>query len=228
MTATARSTGVGSTGTGTATSFSPAMPAGFVAGDLLIGIVGYGNGTVPASRPSGSTPIQNVVDGTVYGLDVVRKVAVGGDVFTWTVGTARKWVGCVIAVTTGTYDTTTPVSGNVGAAQGTTAALTFVTPSSTPGNADTLTIAAFGQQGAATWQCNDTTPTMTELADTSSSGTAAASIGVYRSNTPHAATAFTRTGTATLSSANGAAFMLFVNPAPAVGRLRRQRPQNRR
>lgn len=214
MTATVRSTGIGNTGTGTATSFSPTMPAGFVAGDLLIGIAGAGDGTVPATRPSGSTSIQNIVDGTVFNLDIVRKVAVGGDVFTWTVGTARKWAGAVVAITAGTYNTGTPTQGNVGVAQGTTASNNFVTPSSTPGNADSLIIAAFGEQAAGTWTNTDTNPAMTEIADTLSSGTSAASISVYRSSAPPPVSAFTRTGQTSLSSANGAAFMLFVNPAP--------------
>lgn len=216
MTATVRSTGIGNSSSSLLSSFSPAMPTGFVAGDLLIGIAGNGSGTVPSTRPSGSTSVINIVDGTVYNLDVVRKVAVGGDTFTWTTSTSNKWAGCVIAITAGTYDTGTPISSPVGVAQGTTASTAFVTPSSTPTNADSLTIAFFGQQGAATWVCNDTVPTMVELADTTSTGTSASSVSAYRSSTPHAATAFTRTGTASLSSANGAQGMLQVNPAVAA------------
>lgn len=230
MTATVRSTGANNSGAATATTFSPTMPAGFVAGDLLIGIATNSSGTAPATRPSGSTLITNTADGTVFNLDVVRKVAVGSDVFTWTIGTAQKWAGCVIAVTAGSYDPTTPVAGAVGVAQGTTATLSFVTSSSTPSNTDSLIICAFGQQGAATWQCNSTTPSMVELADTTSTGTTPASCAAYRSATPPAASSLTRTGTATLSSANACMFMLFVNPGPVAtaGYIRRGSSQRRR
>lgn len=232
MPPTFRTAGQLSTGASTATSFSPTMPVGFVAGDLLIGIANGGLGTVPATRPTGSTALLNVDDGTTFNMDVVWKIAAGGDVFTWTVGVTQKWAGTVCAITVGTFDTTTPITGALGVAQGTTAQLTFVTPSSTPGNADSLVIAAFGQQGAATWTCNQTAPTMAEFADSSSSGTSPVSIGAYRGTTAPAQTAMTRTGSASLSSANGGAMILFVNPAAgaaaAVRQPRRQRPQMRR
>jgi len=212
-----RSTGFTNSGATAVTSFSPAMPAGFVAGDLLIGIAVNGSGTSPATGPSGNTLILNTVDVGVFNMDVVRKVAVGGDVFNWTIGTAQKWAGCVIAITAGSYNTTTPVQGAVGVAQGSTATLSFVTPSSTPGNTDSLIICAFGQQGGATWQCNSTVPSMVELADTTSTGTTPASLGAYASATPPAGSSLTRTGTATLSSANACMFLMFVNPSPVVG-----------
>jgi hypothetical protein len=226
--AAVRSTGVGNSGAGTATSFSPTMPAGFVAGDLLIGIACNGTGEIPATRPSGSTLIQNMADSAVFGMDVVRKVAVGGDVFTWTTTSTLKWAGCVIAVTAGTYNTTTPVQGNVGAAQGATAALIFTTPASTPGNADSLAIAAFGRQVAATWSTTDGSPAMTEICDTTSTGTSATSLGVYRSNTAPAVSSLTRSASGSVSSANGCMFLVFVNPAPVVFPSRRNINMNRR
>jgi hypothetical protein len=188
------------------------MPAGFQAGDLLIGIAGTGRGLTPTAIPSGSTTVQDVVDAAVYDMNIVRKVAAGGDVFTWTSSSSVSWSGCVVAITAGTFDTTTPVQGNVGVAQGTTSTL-FTTPASTPGNTDSLIISVFGAQLAVTWTTADSSPAMTELADLTSTGTAAASLSVYRSNTPPAASSLTRTGTASATSANGAAFMLFVNPS---------------
>jgi hypothetical protein len=213
VTATVRSTGSANSASSPVTSFSPTMPAGFIAGDLLIGIANNGGGAVPTSQPSGSTPQINVDDGTVFNMDVVTKVAVGGDVFTWTTGIIRNWAGCVIAITAGTYNPTTPVQGVVGVAQGTTAALTFVTPASTPGNTDSLIIAAFGAQVVGTWTDGDTSPTMVELADTTSTGTGGGSCSAYRSSAPPAASSLTRTGTTTISTADGGAFLLFVNPA---------------
>jgi hypothetical protein len=220
VTATVRATGASNSGSVSFNGFSPTMPVGFVAGDLLIGIVVGGDGGVPTARPTGSTLIQNIVDGAVFNMDIVSKVAVGGDVFTWSSSALRRWAGAVVAITTGTYNAATPTQGAVGAAKGATSDVSFVTPASTPGNTDSLIIAAFGEQLAGTWTCTSTTPSMTELADTTSTGTGAAGMSVYRSATPPAASSLTRTGTASLASANGAAFMLFVNPAAAVAALR--------
>lgn len=216
MTATVRSAGSGNSGANTATTFSPTMPVGFVAGDLLLGFACASDGTAPATRPSGSTSIQFVTDGALFSIDVVRKVAVGSDVFTWTIGAARKWAGAVVAITAGTYDTVAPTQGNVGTAQGTTASTTFSTGNSTPGNADSLLICAFGARVANTWTCTNITPTMTELADATSTGTTPASCGVYRSNTPPAVGVIARTATSTLTSADGCGFIIFVNPAPVI------------
>jgi hypothetical protein len=216
VTATVRSTGTPTnSGSVAVTSFSPAMPAGFVAGDLLIGIVCASNGTVPSTRPGGSTSVLNFVDGAIWSMDVVRKTAAGGDTFSWSVGTARGWAGCVIAITAGTWDTTTPITGAAGVALGTTATLSVPTPSATPANTDSLIIAAFGISSAGAWSNSNTAPTMTELCDTAAT-TPAVDCGVYRSNTPPAASAISRTGASTLSSANGGGFIMFVNPSAAA------------
>lgn len=228
MAATFRSVGSSGTGAGTATSFSPTMPAGFVAGDLLIGIACNGAGEVPATRPSGSTGVINVDDGTVFNMDVVYKVAAGGDVFTWTSVAANKWVGCVIAITTGTFNTSTPVQGAVQVVLGTTAGTTVTTPSSTPGNNDSLMIAAFGAQSTGTWTCNQSSPTMLEAADLSSSGTGNVSMGAYRASGAAPVSAITRTGTTTVSTANGGGMLFYINPAGAVTvRPGRPRTQHR-
>jgi hypothetical protein len=226
--ATVRSTAGSQTGSTTTTSFSPSMPAGFVAGDLLVGVACNGGGDIPATRPSGSTLILNVDDGTVFNMDAVRKVAVGGDVFTWTSATARKWAGLVVAVTAGTYDTSTPVQGAVGAAIGTTAVTLFTSPSSTPTSADALIIAAFGAQAANTWSTSNTNPSMTELGDLTTTATTAASLAIYRSNSAPAVASITRSATSTISTANGCTFLMFVNPAASGRRPRRSRPQFRR
>lgn len=217
MPAAVRSTGQSNSGSVTATSFTVTMPAGFAAGDLLIGIAVGGDGAVPATRPSGSTAVQNIVDGSVFNMDIVRKTAVGGDTFTWTVTTARRWAGAVIAVTAGTWNTTTPLQGNTGVAQGTTVSNNFVTTASTPTSADALMIAAFGAQVSGTWANTDTNPAMTEIADTTSTGTAATSLGVYRSNAAPPVSSISRTGQSSISSANGAAFQVYVNPAAVAG-----------
>jgi len=190
------------------------MPAGFVTGDLLIGVACGSTGTVPATRPSGSTSVNNVADGTVFNLDVVRKVAVLGDVFTWTIGTAQKWAGCVIAIRL--FDPATPIVGNTAVAQGATASLSFITTAATPTSADSLMIAVFGLQAANAWTCSSTTPSMTEIADVASSGTTPASCGVYVSATPPAIASINRTGTSTVSSANGCMFQVFINPGPQI------------
>lgn len=230
MTATFRASGSGGTGATTSATFSPTMPTGFVAGDLLIGVANSGAGVVPSTRPSGSTSLVSVTDTSVFNMDVVYKIAVGSDVFTWTVAVAQKWVGIVYAYTVGTFDPVTPIQGLVSVVQG-TAATTFLTPSSTPGNSDSILVAAFGQQGAATWTCNQSSPTMIESLDTSSSGTGPVSIGAYRSTNTAPVSAITRTGTASLSSANGGGMMFFVNPsatAAAGPPPRRFKPQYRR
>jgi len=214
VTAAVRATGTGSSGSVTSTSFSPAMPSGFQAGDLLIGIASAGNSTAPSTRPSGSTLILNFVDGTVWSMDVVRKVAVGGDTFTWTIGTARTWAGCVIAIRGGTYDPITPIVGAAGLAIGSSVVLNVPTPSATPTSDDSLLIAAFGIQGNGTWSNSNTSPSMTEICDVAATATPAANCGVYRSNTPPAVAAISRTSASTISSANGGGFIMFVNPAP--------------
>jgi hypothetical protein len=222
VTATVRSTGTPTNSGSTAvTTFSPTMPAGFAAGDLLIGIACASNGTAPATRPSGSTSVLNFVDGTVWSMDVVRKTAVGGDVFTWTTSLTRGWAGCVIAITAGTWDTTSPITGAAGVALGTTTTLSVPTPSATPGNTDSLIIAAFGIGGTGTWSNSNTSPSMTEICDTAAT-TPAVNCGVYRSNTPPAAAAISRTGASTISSANGGGFIMFVNPG-AVAPVRHPR-----
>jgi hypothetical protein len=205
------------------------MPAGFVAGDLLIGIAMASNGTAPSARPSGSTLVRNVASGTVFSVDVVRKTAVGGDVFTWTIGTARKWAGCVIAVTTGTWNTTTPINIDNGVAQGATSATTYATPTVTVTTPDGLAISAFGNQAQSTWSTADTNPAMTEICDQTSTGTTPASCGVYRSNAAPAAAGLTRSATATVASASACMWLGVVNPSPAVLRPPRRRgPQYRR
>lgn len=218
MAPTVRSAGQGNSGTGTATSFSPVMPVGFVAGDLLVGIACGSNGTAPSTRPSGSTSIRATADGTVFHMDAVYKVAVGSDVFTWTIGTARKWAGAVIAITTGTYATGSQatIMTESGVAHTAVAGTAYTTPSITPAGADTLLIAVFGNQAASTWTNANTTPTMVEIADTTSTGTTPASCAVYRSSAAPAASAITRLGTATVSSANAAMWIVSINPLVAA------------
>jgi hypothetical protein len=217
----------GNTAASTATTFSPPMPVGLRAGDLLIGFAGNGSGLVPTVRPSGSSLIGNVPDGVTYNLDIVQKVAVGSDVFTWTSGSATRWAGFVMAITAGTYRVATPCYGNVGLAQG-TASTTFSCPLSTPTDSDSLQIAVFGAQVAGTWSTTNTNPTMTEICDTTSTGTGAASMGGYRSNTaPANAVALVRSAVCSLSSANGATFQMFVAPMHAR-KVRYRRPQSKR
>ncbi|HYN95403.1 MAG TPA: hypothetical protein VES42_16265 [Pilimelia sp.] len=234
MAATVRSTGAGNSSTNAVTSFSPPMPAGFVAGDLLIGIACNGGGDVPATRPSGITTLNNIDDGTTFNMDVVRKIAVGGEVWTWTTTTARRWAGCVIAITAGTFDAATPITGNAPSIQGSTSDTLYTTATSTPANADSLIIAAFGSGVTVTWSTTNTAPTMTEICDTASSGTAPTSLAVFRSNTPPAIGAMTRSAVQTTGSPNGGDFICFINPGSGGGGgtiLRRPRarpPQFRR
>lgn len=227
MPPTVRASNGSQTGSSTVASFSPAMPAGIVAGDLLIGIACNGGGDVPATRPSGSTAVLNVDDGTVYNIDVVRKVAVGGDVFTWTTATARKWAGLVVAVTVGTFNTTTPVQGQQGVAKGTTSDTAWTTPASTPAGNDTLMISAFGAQISGTWSTTNTAPTMTEIGDLTTTATTAAALGVYRSDSAPAVASITRSAVSSVASANGGSLILFVNPAAAPDPRKPNIPSNR-
>jgi hypothetical protein len=177
------------------------MPAGFVAGDLLVAIVHGSNSTAPTS-PGGWTLLRNTSD-AVFHQQIMWKQAAGGDTGTWTVATARKWAGACVAVTVGTWLTGTPWSVENAIAQGTTAGTSYATPTVTIGHANTLALSAFGNAGASTFTSADTSPAMTEIADSTSTGTAPASIAVYRSNTSPAVAALTRSATATVSSADG-------------------------
>lgn len=225
MTATVRSTGVGNSGTGTSTTFTPVMPAGFVAGDLLIGVGCNGNGLVPTARPAGSASVTAIPDSTTFHMDIVRKVAVGGDVFTWTAASATRWAGCVIAITVGTWDTVTPLSGASGSAITTTATV-HPTPSSTPTSPDSLILAVWGTQTTGTWTNSNTNPTMTEICDTAASGTGPANCAAYRSNAPPTVAAMSRSATTTVSTGNGCRWIAFVNPGTAVVTVAR-RPRGR-
>jgi hypothetical protein len=233
MPATFRAAGSLSTAAGTSASFSPTMPAGFVAGDLLVGIACNGNGDVPTGRPSGSTALVNVDDGSVFNMDVVWKIAVGSDVFTWTSAAAIKWAAVVYAITVGTFNAGTPIQASpVTTVLGTTAGTTVALPGNTPATADSLMLVAFGAQTTGTWTCNQTSPTMVEVADLSSSGTNPVSLGAYRAGSAAPVSAVTRTGTTTVSTANGGGVGLYVQPATAGASSprppRRQRPQFKR
>jgi hypothetical protein len=215
---TVRSVGPGTnSGTTAVTTFSPTMPT-IVAGDLLIGWACNGGGEVPATRPSGSTSVTNVDDGTVFNMDVVRKTAVGGDVFTWTSASARKWAGCVISITVGTWDTTTPMLAS-GAAQGGSATATYVTPALTAPVADCLLLAAFGNQAAGTWTVagSPTNPTMTERCDTTCSGTLSAAFQLVSGDAAPPLSSLTRSGTSTVSIANAGMWIAAVRPVVADG-----------
>jgi hypothetical protein len=226
VTATVRASLASNSSSTSTTTFTPTLPAGVVAGDLLIGIAVGGDGATPTGRPSGSTSRIAFADSTLFQMDIVTKTAAGADVLTWTVTTARKWAGGIVAITTGTWDTVTPITGAAGLAKGATVDTAFATPSATPGNADSLIIAILGAQLTSTWSTADASPAMTEVIDTTASSTAPASCGVYRSNTPPAVSAITRNATAIGSSANGGGGIMFVNPAAVatVVRLPRRYP----
>lgn len=214
-----RSQQVANSGSATATVFTPALPSGVgapVAGDLLFGIAVGSLGVAPSASPSGWTLVRNIADANLH-MSVYRKTAVGGDAApSWT-ATARKWAGWTCAITALTWDTGTPVDVENGAAQGTTAATLYTTPSVSVTTDGCLVIAAFGNRAASTWTTTSTSPSMTEAGDTSASGTTPASIGVYHTggNAVPIGT-ITRTGTASVSSADACMWIGAVRLAAAA------------
>lgn len=210
------------------------MPSGFAAGDLLIGVAFSSLAAAPTGRPAGSTLIRNVSDGTTFNMDVVRKAAAGGDVFTWT-ATSRKWATVVLAVLAGTFDATTPVAAGEenGINHSSAATATYTTPSVTLGVDDCLLLAAFGNRVASTWTAPAQTPAMVEAADTTATGTTPASCCLYHSALNAVPTgAISRQATASLASADACMWIGAVRPGtaqtPTPGRWARGYPPGQR
>jgi hypothetical protein len=199
-------------GSSTALTFAPVMPAGLTAGDLLLAIVRGSTAAVPSARPSGWTLVRNIADAN-FNMDVMWKQAAGGDTASWSAAVARKWAGTVIALITGTWDTGTPFDVENGVNHTAAAATLYTTPSVTVSLNDCLLVAAFGNRAASTWTTTNTNPTMLEAADTTASGSNPASASLYHSALNAVPLgAITRSATATVSSADACMWIGAIRP----------------
>lgn len=222
MAAIVRAAQATNSGSSAATTFTPALPSGVSApavGDFLLAVACGSLAATPTATPSGWTLVRNIAD-TTFHMSIYRKTAAGGDANpSWT-ATSRKWAGATLVIGAGTFDSATPIDAENGIAVGTTATTALATPSVTTITDQCLLIAIFGNLGASTFTNSNTNPTMLEAVDTASSGTSSASCALYHSGINSVAIgAYTRNATATVSSANGAAWLGAIRPgsAPLVG-----------
>lgn len=202
-------------GSSAVTTFAAALPSGVsapAAGDLLLAAACSSLGVTPTATPSGWTLVRNILD-TTFNMSIYRKIAAGGDANpSWT-ATSRKWAGATLVIAAGTFDATTPIDAENGVAVGTTATTALTTPSVTTVTDGCLLVAIFGNLGASTFTNSNTNPSMLEAIDTTASGTSPASCAMYHSGTNAVAIgSYIRNATATVSSANGAAWLGAIRP----------------
>jgi hypothetical protein len=193
------------------------MPAGFAAGDLLVGFASGALGVVPSARPSGWSVLRTITD-TNMTVDIVTKTAAGGDAApSWT-ATSRKWSGACIAITGGTWNTGGAWDVENGAAQGTTSTTSYAAPSITTLTADCLLLAMFTNLAASTWTNTNTNPAMVEAVDTTASGTTPTSLSLYHSSLNVVPVgAITRNGTASVASADACMWAGAIKPTGTGG-----------
>lgn len=215
MPAQVRSAAGSNSGASASTTMTAAMPAGFQAGDLLIGVAESALAAAPTARGGGVTPLRNMVDAT-SNMDVVWKAATGGDAaFTWTV-TSRKWAVVTIAIVAGTWDATGPTPFHIENGGNHTAAATasYTTPAVTLSADDLLLLAAFGNRGSSTWTVPAQSPPMTLGAQSTSTGTNPASAAIIHSAlnaVPQGS--ISRTATASVSQADACRWIGAIMPA---------------
>jgi hypothetical protein len=215
MPAQVRSAAGSNSGTTASTTMTAAMPAGFVANDLLVSIAFSALTAAPSARTGGATALRNIAD-AAFNADVVWKKAVGGDSFTWTV-TSRKWAVVTVAIVAGTWDAVSPspfhVENGVNFTSA-TASGTLTTPAVTVSADDTLLLAAFGNAGASTYTVPAQTPPMTLGAQSTSSGTSPASAALIHSALNAVAQgSISRTATASVASVNACMWIGAINPS---------------
>jgi hypothetical protein len=224
MPAIVKSTQATNSGSATATVFAPALPGGVgapAAGDLLLAVACGSLAAVPTAAPSGWTLIRNIAD-TTFHMSVYRKIAAGGDANpSWT-ATTRKWGGGTLVVAAGTFDSTTPIDVENGAAVGTTSVTAIATPSVAVGTDGCLIIGIFGNLAASTFTTPDSNPIMLEAFDTTSTGTNPASCALYHSGINSVAPGtYSRNASASVASANGCAWIGAIRPGTgALGKWR--------
>jgi hypothetical protein len=209
-------------GSAATTTMTATLPAGVQPGDLLISVAFGALAAAPTARPSASTLVRNIADAT-SNMDVIRKTAAGGDVLSWTV-TSRKWAVTTVAIVAGTWDTANPFIVENGINHTAAAAATYTTPSVNVTEDDGLLIAVFGNRGASTWTVPAQTPPMTEAADTTSSGTNAASCCLTHSALNAVPTGtISRQATATTSQADACMWIAVIRPSATGGPIPRFR-----
>ena len=128
---------------GTTNSMTAAIPAGAVAGDLLLASVGFGNSgatALPAiSTPAGWTLVQRVDHGTVNSLAVYWHVFAAGDAApVWTMGDT---VGGDVSISAYSGVSATPIDASAGNDAGTGSS--YSTPSVATSSANELLVASF-------------------------------------------------------------------------------------
>lgn len=219
MAVTVRSSNSASNVTG---NLAVTKPAGLTVGDLMIGWHVADNDAVLASMggPSGFTLLGSdagVAGGDPY-VKVWTKVADSSDVaastFTFTNSTSGIFnSAAVVAITTGTYDTTSP-TGSVSFQSGTTNTTSHVAPS-VSGIANGLLITSLGTDSGGTAATYTPPSGMTELVDTNSGAGSYTTLEIATLDLTSGAATGTKTGTCTVSRPfNGSA--LVVNP-PGAG-----------
>lgn len=126
---------------GAATAISPGLPAGTVAGDLLVMFLETDNEAITVSgwteAPSSPQSIGTSPTGTR--LTIFYKIAVGGDATT-TSDSGNHQVGRIIGITTDTFNSTTPFNVSAGGTQASTTAVSI--PGATTTVAECLILAA--------------------------------------------------------------------------------------
>lgn len=125
------------------TSISAAVPAGAVAGTLIVAITCAERGIVPTwTGVSGFTDILAVADGTNISVRISWKIAQAGDnsaTLNATVGTARR-MAMGILVFSGADDVTSVLSSPTTATAQASGVLTNTTPNITPDEADCMLV----------------------------------------------------------------------------------------
>lgn len=130
-------------------------PTGTVDGDLMVGFFfadgGFYGATSDLTPPAGWTTVTELLTANQPIVGIYYKVASSeGASYTWTCNDGSNRVLAIVTVTTGTYDTTTPIGTSDGVdwsrALGTSAAL-VAAPTITPAVDECLGVAFFGTVG---------------------------------------------------------------------------------
>ncbi len=212
---TVRAVGTVASGTG---AITPGLPAGTVAGDLLIMFLETSNQTITVSGWT-QAPSSPQSYGAPYNtrLTVFYKIAVGADTRT-TSDSGNHQIGRIIGITKGTFNATTPFNTSAG---GTSASTPVSIPGSTTSVDECLIVAAAsnwedtGVSGRFGSWTNANLTSITERIDNNTSAGDGGGIGVA---TGIKATAGDYgTTTMTPGSVGAAMISLAIQPPAAVG-----------
>lgn len=205
--------GVGTESHGAPTIF-PGLPAGTVAGDLLVMFIESDDVDLSGTDWLSAPNSPQTVTGTSR-LTVLYKIAVGGD-STSVTGAANHAIGKIIGVTAGTFDTANPFNtsaGGIRSVAGTTATI----PGSTTTVADCLVLAVSAHErdqtgGAfttASWANADLTGIAQRINDSTNAGNGGGLGGIE--GVKAAAGAYGAT-TVTVQSSVGGMISLAIQP----------------